>query len=228
MTRFFRGLQFALVPAVVLLASSVPAQAVPLTPFPDGGTLEGGSLRFRPAFFDIFVDDPLLSWLPAVQNAVPGGFTFDTSMFMTYSLCALGSCTAESMAGNATAFLSDIQNPDGSFDTEMLAMNLSGASPLGPMLVRESPSRPSLGQVRLNGLPPGQPVHIDSFFDIFVELSIDGGQTWMPAMSDGDNPIVESDRFSTPLSDVPEPSTLVLAGAGFLLVASRLRRARKS
>ena len=65
------------------------------------------------------------------------------------------------------------------FDTEMLALNISGGNlPVGVM-VRESPSKASLGRTSLRTLP-GPAYLISSFFDVFTELSLDGGQTWLP------------------------------------------------
>lgn len=63
------------------------------------------------------------------------------------------------------------------FDTEMLQLDLSG--PGAPFMIRESPTLPSRGQTKLIG-NSGGPYHIDSFFDIFTELSFDGGQSWTP------------------------------------------------
>ena len=39
---------------------------------------------------------------------------------------------------------------------------------------------PGAPTVNLKGLAPGIPYHIDSFFDVFTELSFDSGQTWKP------------------------------------------------
>ncbi len=49
--------------------------------------------------------------------------------------------------------------------------------------------------------------HITSFFDIFTELSIDGTQSWVAASS-----------------ELPEPSSIVLTGAGFAALLMRIRR----
>ena len=65
----------------------------------------------------------------------------------------------------------------GTFQTEMVAMSLTG---FGGIRVRESPSLPSLGQTRITDIGGGM-YHIDSFFDVFTELSADGGQGWLPA-----------------------------------------------
>src|SRR5208337_3556103 len=63
------------------------------------------------------------------------------------------------------------------YDTEMTLLNLS--LPNGVM-IRESPTEPSRGQVELDAQSDGT-YQITSFFDIFTELSLDGGNTWSPA-----------------------------------------------
>lgn len=78
-----------------------------------------------------------------------------------------------------TMVFGKIGNTTGTFDTEMLAMNLSGNSLFGPMMIRESPTLQSLGRTTITDIGGGL-FKIDSFFDVFTELSIDGGQTWMP------------------------------------------------
>jgi len=69
------------------------------------------------------------------------------------------------------------------FDTEMLQLDLVA----GPALIRESPSRPSLGRTSITDVGGGQ-FRIDSFFDVFTELSLDGGQTWHQSTDPAGNP----------------------------------------
>ncbi|MBL0928262.1 MAG: hypothetical protein IBJ11_11535 [Phycisphaerales bacterium] len=110
-----------------------------------------------------------------------------------------------------TRVFNKIGNITGTFNTEMLAMDLSGSSPFGPFLVRESPTLASTGQTTITNIGGGL-FHIDSFFDVFTELSIDGGATWIP----GDS--------STRVTLMPAPaSTCLLALAG---VAAMRRRRR--
>jgi len=68
--------------------------------------------------------------------------------------------------------------PDVHFDTEMLQLDLSGGGL--PVRIRESPTLQSLGGTNQRDLGGGQ-YRIDSFFDVFTELSLDGGQTWFPS-----------------------------------------------
>lgn len=67
----------------------------------------------------------------------------------------------------------------GFVDVEIVEMSLQGwNSPTDFIDIRESPSRDSLGQVIEE---PGTDFRIDSFFDVWTEVSFDGGQTWTPA-----------------------------------------------
>jgi hypothetical protein len=66
------------------------------------------------------------------------------------------------------------------YDTEMLALNLSGGNLPTNLRMRESPTQASPGRTSIRALPTGG-YHIDSFFDIFTEISVDGGGTWTPA-----------------------------------------------
>ena len=65
------------------------------------------------------------------------------------------------------------------FDTEMLALNVSGAGLPGGVMLRESPTLRSTGKTTIQK-PAGGGVKINSFFDVFTEVSLDGGQTWSP------------------------------------------------
>jgi len=69
--------------------------------------------------------------------------------------------------------------------------------------------------------------HIDSFFDVFTELSTDGGLTWLPATAVSLNG--GASWISTPLGgsfrieSVPEPSAAAVALLGGTLVLKRRR-----
>jgi hypothetical protein len=65
------------------------------------------------------------------------------------------------------------------FDTEMLQLSLQGNGPFGPFMIRESPTKQSLGRHTIRSDPRG--FRISSFFDVFLELSTNGGENWIPA-----------------------------------------------
>jgi hypothetical protein len=105
----------------------------------------------------------------------------------------------------------------GTFSTELLGMNLSGSSAYGPFLLRESPTIASTGQTTITGLGGGL-YQIDSFFDVFTELSVDGGVTWIPS----------SGPTRVTLQSAPEPSAAGLLGAAMLSLAGLSRRRRSA
>jgi hypothetical protein len=91
-------------------------------------------------------------------------------------------------------------------------LQLTADVPSLSMMLRESPTLPSLGTTTVTSQPGGA-FHIDSFFDVFTELSIDGGQTWIP----GDNSL----RVSGSGDVAPEPSALALIVIGGSLLGWR-------
>ncbi len=106
-------------------------------------------------------------------------------------------------------------NTTGTFDTEILSMDLTGTINLTiiqvPVLIRESPSLQSTGQTTITDIGGGQ-FRIDSFFDVFTELSIDNGVNWVPTVG------------STRMVLVPEPSASLLAAIGLLMFLRKRRR----
>jgi hypothetical protein len=108
-----------------------------------------------------------------------------------------------------------LANTTGTFNTELLSMSLTGSSAYGPFMIRESPTLASTGQTTITSLGGGQ-YQIHSFFDVFTELSLDGGQTWMP--SAGSSHVT--------LEPVPEPSGIGLLVAG-IISWSGFRRHRR-
>jgi hypothetical protein len=105
-------------------------------------------------------------------------------------------------------------NQLGYLDAEVLSMNLATAPGAQPLSIRESPTLMSLGKTKLTTV--GGQMSIDSFFDIYMELSADGGTSWSPL---------------TPqlvLTSVPEPSNWLLLGAGLVAVIGyRTRKLRR-
>lgn len=102
----------------------------------------------------------------------------------------------------------------GDFDTEMLSMNLSGGTLPPGVMIRESPTLPSLGHTTITDIGGGL-YQIDSFFDVFTELSTDGGLSWMP-----------SNNGAGHVELVPEPTSLSLLAAGLVGMMGFIRRRR--
>ena len=99
------------------------------------------------------------------------------------------------------------------FDTEMLALSLSGGTLPGGIMVRESPTRASLGRTSVRAASDGA-YRISSFFDIFTEVSLDGGQTWSPAVTPPGTMALGTNQAYTVLISCPADITVPASGPG--------------
>jgi hypothetical protein len=103
----------------------------------------------------------------------------------------------------------------GSFDTQMLQMDLTGTLPgLDGAEVNLTNQTPPVTTTTIN--PSGNGYQISSFFDVFTELSLDGGTSWTPAPS-----AVEMDLASPGSAPEPGSATLAIAAAIVFLAFSR-------
>jgi len=77
-----------------------------------------------------------------------------------------------------TRVLGKADQTTGQFQAEIVSMILSGyIQGVVPIMIRESPTLASSGQIGIEDADPG--FFIESFFDVFTELSVDGGNTWI-------------------------------------------------
>jgi hypothetical protein len=138
-----------------------------------------------------------------------GSWLIDTTFNFNYSVDlrrGSGPFTTHTGTGTAHVVGSAPAGPGPrEFDMEMLTFDISGVyNGVSPFLIRESPTLASTGRTTIETLPSGQ-YRIDSFFDVFTEMSVNSGATWFPM--------------------VPEPSALMLSVlATFGLGAYQRRR----
>jgi hypothetical protein len=90
--------------------------------------------------------------------------------------------------------------PNETWQSEMLQLDLAGGGLPAGLIIRESPTLASTGTSTIQCCLGGGGYHVDSFFDVFTELSIDGGQSWTP----GNAPLHL-------VGNLPEPSSAALA-----------------
>jgi len=160
-------------------------------------------------------DAELRAFSPVIRHAVGPDEIEDFNAQMVGKVAVNGSPNQPANASGPSTWdvHGKVGNTTGTFDTEMLALNLSGTSPFGPFMIRESPTLASLGQTKISDLGGGL-FRIDSFFDVFTELSVDGGQSWIPSSSSA----------HVVLMPVPEPSLCAFAGLAIAALISRCRR----
>jgi hypothetical protein len=175
--------------------STVPyelsSDAFPPTDTGYGSTTEvsfPGDVMIRNLKVSSFSDStPLPS---AAGGAVIQSFTSQVSLELSTDAGANWQSVVAAPPGLARAALETSDSGTRTFDTEMLQLDLSAGLPEG-LRIRESPSLPSRG--RTSATETGQGYQIDSFFDIFLEVSLDDGQTWTPGST-----AVELDLSSPP------------------------------
>jgi hypothetical protein len=179
-------------PVPLRLSLESPAEAAPA---------DAANLLSPPVVFDVGRGDPLqylggqmmirhVVWSNFVGSApLPASGSSTVVTFQTVAhldLSADGGLTfrpPDNAPAVVTVLMASGTETNGTryFNTELLQMNVAGGSLPAGVMIRESPTRASLGRTSLRQGAGG--ARIDSFFDVFTELSLDGGQSWMPQAS---------------------------------------------
>lgn len=117
-----------------------------------------------------------------VLNATQS-YSFNSQVSLEVSLD--GGQTYLPAAAPASASISATHDWDNgntkNFAAEMISLSMIGGTLPNGVRIRESPTLHSNGRTSIN--PDGAGYRINSFFDVFTELSLDGGQTWSAAQS---------------------------------------------
>jgi hypothetical protein len=210
--------------AAMVFAIAAPSSAAPTfishdprLPNPDRPYVMREGAVYGPL---VAIDDLMFSVANPAQLDTPtvtnlrGDWEFDSTFDVNYSaILSIGTAPPRLVTGTGLAHAVGIAPGGGgilsqrAYNTELLALNLN--APPGFMF-RESPVLRSTGVTTVEDLcpvcgPPFPTLRISSFFDVFSEVSIDGGTTWIPAAG------------SFRIEQIPEPATVLLVlvyGAG--------------
>ncbi len=108
------------------------------------------------------------------------------------------------------------------YDTEILQMDIQGGSLPSGYRFRESPTLQSLGTRSVSDPGTGT-YYIDSFFDVFFDLSDDNGQNWYPSNSGSSHMTLQPNQSIPTMGTwgLIALSTLVL-GYGVLFLKNRM------
>jgi hypothetical protein len=131
--------------------------------------------RVRPG--PIPIPDPI----PPCLTCPPKTYDFPTQLDFEASMD--GGMTFQPMSANVRTRCNvrRVEDLGGTayFDTELLSLEITGGELPPGVRIRESPTRPSMGATSLMPVAGGMQM-IGSFFDVFTELSVDGGMTYAP------------------------------------------------
>ena len=142
------------------------------------------------------------------DSALSGGVSLNGSPVLPFLLTGPVQVEAFGKAGQTT----------GTFNTQMLSMDMTGAVGGHSVEVKTDPANPTTGQTTITDIGGGN-FRITSFFDVFTELSIDGG----PFIPQSNGPTTVT------ATALPEPASMAV-WAGLIaigLAACRWRRKKQ-
>jgi hypothetical protein len=169
---------------------------------------------------------------PSQLNAptlATGGYSFDSTFDVAFKAeMSFGLEPFHTVSGVGTAHARGFA-PGGSepvyvFNTELLALDLVGTSPVrGGFMLRESPTLDSTGITHVEGacydpVCPAvvNPLRISSYFDVFTEISTNSGISWTPAR----------DNEAMHVVQLPEPASGILTAGALGICWAAVRRRR--
>jgi len=130
---------------------------------------------------------------PPLGDSIDASFDADAGIFSLTDFYHVGTAHVTvhetTTADNGT---------DKTISLEMLAMNIAGGTFPAGMAIRESPTLASTGQAATEPSQVGNGRDVNVDFNLVLELTKDGGQTWIPASA----PIQLIFYQSTPVRDL--------------------------
>jgi hypothetical protein len=214
--------RFSLAAIILTAASAAHASGVITNSpnFPTSGSYPGGSTHLFYTLGGHSLDGSQVSLTPIPGTVVstPAGANEIEQFSATFSeMVSEDGAPAFPFSGIETAAVTIFGYSPGTVGTFNMEMTQLDLPPTPDVIGRESPTLSSVGQMTITPIGGGM-FHIDSFFDVFTEISIDGGATWVP---DVNGPI------HVQLTQVPEPSSVMLFAIGLVgLMGCALRRRR--
>jgi hypothetical protein len=148
--------------------------------------------HYRHRILTNIIVPPPIGGTGLVYNTLGSELVFDVSTDRGSNFQTVIARADMSLQINPTEDVGGIQH----YDTELLSLNFTGGQLPAGVMFRESPTRRSLGQTTIRPVvalpgqapPPPSCENISSWMDIWTEVSINGGQTWLPA--DGPSRVV--------------------------------------
>jgi hypothetical protein len=194
--------------SIISTTSTLPVLGVPYASSGGVGCFPAVAVCVEPGTF------VLTSVVSSTFNALGQDIITNTSYLGTLTTLAHVPIGPVSLSGTVEQEVLGRTSPTelGTWDTEIVALSLSGPVLGHTLTLTLDGSTPSLGSTSITLAGPDGPFRIDSFFDVFVELSLDT----VP-------PLVTT-RGPVHLSLVPEPSSLALLAGGLVAFAAWRRR----
>jgi hypothetical protein len=172
------------------------------------------------SFFDVFAEVAFCQPMPVSGSSNLNG------MVTVHGNSSSGAFSVTAPATFAISFDHTEDNTN-FYNTEMLGLDMYGTGMPSNIRLRESPIHASTGKTTVTDIGGGEWV-VESFFDVYTELSVDNGMAWQPAQS-GPSHLEFYDN--SPVINIPTLTEwgLIIFGVLLLTVGAAfiIRRRRK-